>query len=551
MILCYPLESQELHTMLSLDQAQAFNILAFLEHNKIINENQSPIEFYDHYFLKDIYLDYTPEQAIIKCAQIGFSTTAILKAIHLARYRKANIIYTLPSRSVVKDFVNPKVDPLISHNPAIYQMMGKTDNTALKGIGDRFIYFRGSWEPTSAISISAHAIINDELDRSNQKVITIFRSRLDEAKRTRPDLGFVWQFSNPSIPGNGVDEKWQVSDQKHWFIKCPHCNYEWYLRWPDNINIKTEQYICSKCHKVLSDDVRRVGRWVNKKKSDISGYWISQLMAPWIPASKIIEDSKRDPSFFYNFTLGLPYVSKDYTVTRKDILNVIDPSSNPRTDVAIGVDVGVLKHYVVGNKYGIFKVGVTESWEEIEDLRNRYSAYMVIDMMPYPNIPKRLIKRYPGKVFGHYFDQDRKMREVIRWGENDKQGIVYSDRTRIIDDVVAQILSQDIWFNLTITDLEEYILHWGQLYRTTEERSNGILVPVWDTIQGRADHFALSTIYWYIALQKTLTQGGVVLPNVRKKMEEQHPVINVDHTVSALNLSDVVRRSQIASRKRR
>lgn len=206
--------------MLSLDQAQTFNILAFLENNKIVNENQSRIEFYDHYFLRDIYLDYTPEQVVMKCAQIGYSTTAILKAIHLARYRKANVIYTLPSRSIVKDFVSPKVDPLIVSNPVISQMVGKTDSTALKSIGDRFIYFRGSWEELAAISISAHVLINDELDRSNQRVITTYRSRLDEAKRTRPDLGFVWQFSNPSIPGTGVDEKWQISDQKHWFIKC-------------------------------------------------------------------------------------------------------------------------------------------------------------------------------------------------------------------------------------------------------------------------------------------------------------------------------------------
>jgi len=537
--------------MLKPDDLQSINPLAFVEYNKLVNENQTRIEFYDHFFLRDIYLDYALEQAIMKAAQIGLSTCTILKSIHLAKYRKANGIYTLPSRSIVKDFVTPKVDPLINSNPAISSMMGKTDSTALKSIGDRFLYFRGSWEETAAISISAHFLINDEIDRSKQSVLTTYRSRLDEAKRTRPDLGFVWQLSNPSIPGKGIDDRWQKSDKKHWFVKCPHCNYEWYLRWPENINMETEKYICAKCHRDLPDDARRYGRWVYKRKSDISGYWISQMMAPWIPASKIIEDSKRDPAFFHNFTLGQPYVSKDYTVTRKDIINVLDPSSNPMTDVAIGVDVGVLKHYVVGNKYGIFKVGVTDSWEEIEDLRNRYGAYMVIDMMPYPNIPKRLIKNYPGKVFGHYFDTDRKMREVIRWGEQDKRGIVYSDRTRIIDEVVANILAQDIWFNLTLTDLEEYILHWGQLYRTTKENNLGIVIPTWETIEGRADHFAFATVYWYIALQKTLTQGGVVVPAAKRKMEEKHPRINEDQTMPALDLSDVVRRVQLATRRKK
>lgn len=538
--------------MLTLDQAQSFNSIAWIIYNKLVNENQTPIEFADHYFLKEPYLDYTPEQVVRKASQVGWSTLAILKAIHLARYRLANIIYTLPSRSIVKDFVTPKVDPLIDSNPTIKAMMGKTDSTALKSIGQRFLYFRGSWEESAAISISAHVLINDEVDRSKQGVLNTYRTRLDDAKRVRPDLGYVWQFSNPSVPGAGVDDKWQRSDQKHWFVKCPKCNYEWYLSYPENINRELGIYICAKCHRPMTNETRRMGRWVKARPgSNISGYWISQLMVPWIPASKIIEDSLGSPQIFNNFTLGLPYVSKDDALTRKAILDCINPATNPRTEVAIGVDVGVTKHYVIGNRYGIFEVGTTESWDDIENMRNRYGAYMVIDMMPYPNVPKRLIKKYPGKVFGHYYGEDKKTNEVIRWGQKEKSGIVYSDRTKIIDAVVADVIAQDIWFNLTATELEEYIYHWGQLYRALRKNETGIEIPYWETIEGRPDHYAHATVYWYIALQKTLTQGGIVRPERPTVAEERHPRINSDLTMPALNLGEVTKRVVAAARRRR
>ncbi len=227
-------------------RAEAVSAIAWILKNNLVNENGSLIEFIDHSFLIDPYLDNTPRQVIKKAAQIGWSTLAILRSFHLARFAGANIIHTFPSRSMSKDFVVPKVDPLIQRNPIIRSIVG-VDSVFLKQIGDRFVYYRGSYENTEAISISAHILINDEYDRSNQNVLKTYRSRLDDAKRDRPELGWEWQFSNPSIPGHGVDVLWQKSDQKHWFVKCPHCNRDWYMRFPDNVDFKRKIRMCDKC----------------------------------------------------------------------------------------------------------------------------------------------------------------------------------------------------------------------------------------------------------------------------------------------------------------
>jgi len=529
-------------SQLDLSQAEAFNCIAWILNNRIVNENGSPIEFKDHPFLIEPYLDNSPRQVIEKCAQIGWSTLSIIRSFHLARYAGANIIHTFPSRNMSKDFVIPKVNPLIEKNPVIRAMVGM-DSINLKQIADRYIYYRGSYEQTEAISISAHILINDEYDRSNQQVLKTYRSRLDDAKRERPELGWEWQFSNPSFPNYGVDDLWQKSDQKHWFIKCPHCNFDWYLSFPENIDFERKIRICTKCKRELSRDDLTSGRWVKKyKKPEISGYWISQMFVPWISAAKIIEDSEGDQDIFHNFTLGLPFISKETGVTREAILRCISPGYNPQTDVAIGVDNGVIKHYVVGNRFGIFMVGETEDWDEIERLRNRFNAVMVIDANPYPHTPMKLAEKYPGMVFIHYYQEDKHNTGIIRW----EQGTVKSDRTKIIDHTVAEINAKDITFNMTERALETYISHWKSVFRIIDVSPAGVRKPIWRTGDNKPDHLAHATIYYRIALEQTLGQGGIVRPDAPQRHEEVHPFAGDE---KALDLKEIA--AKVANRQKR
>ena len=529
----------------SLEQAQSFNAIAWIMNNNIVNERGTPIEFKDHAFMIDPYLDRSERQVIEKCSQIGYSVMAILRSFHLAKYAKANIIHTFPSRSMSKDFVVPKVDPLIQKNPIIKAILG-VDTQSLKGIGDRFIYYRGSYEQTEAVSISADILVQDEYDRSDQKVLKTYRSRLDDAKRENPELGWEWQFSNPSIPGYGVDELFQKSDRKHWMVKCKRCNHWQFLTFEDNIDRLRKIRICSKCKRLMDRDVLVNGEWVKQnRKSKVSGYWISQMFVPWISAEKIIEDSKGDPEVFHNFTLGLPYVSKDVVVRREDISKCIDSNFNPKNNVAIGVDNGNWKHFVIGNRFGIFRVGKTRDWGEIENLRNFYKAVMVIDALPYPTIPRQLVDKYQGKVFIHFYRQDQKSIGVVKW---DEEGYVaQSDRTKMIDAVVSDIHSKDILFNMPYKDLDEYVTHWENMYRVIEETAQGIMRPSWKTIEGKDDHFAHATVYWRIALEQTLSQGDIVeegFSSDRRDGEEEHPFVYANHSMETIDLEETLERAE-------
>ena len=533
--------------MLDLSVGQSFNVGAWVLNHNISNENGDPITFKQHRFLLDIYLDNSPELVISKCSQIGGSTAIILKAIHLTHYKKANVIYLLPSKSIVKDFVLPKVDPLINTNPAIKKIMGNTDNMGLKSFGlgkdQRFLYFRSSWDEDSGISLSANVVISDEYDRSNRKAIDTYQTRLDASRLTRPDLGYDWRFSNPTFEGSGVDELYQRSDQKRWIVKCSRCNAHQELTFPENIDFERKCYICSKCFRPMDDMDRIRGQWVKMFFGrDVSGYRVSQLMATWIPAKEIIKDSLGDQSIFHNFTLGLPYTSQDTKLTREALTKCIAPDYNPRTDVAIGVDNGIIKHYVIGNRYGVFQAGSTESWQEIENLRNQYDAYMVIDHDPYPTPVMKLVEKYRGKVFANRYNEDKLQLGTIRWDESDNLGIVKSDRTKLLDAVVADINAQDVLFNMSLTDLEneEFITHCLNVYRIVEESTKGIRRGVWKTIgqehgAKKPDHLFHALCYFKVALAKTLSYGGIIkapLPPGQQETKQPSVYVMPDGRVS-------------------
>lgn len=491
------------------------DVLAWVIFNDIVNENDVPMEFVDHRFLIEPYMDDSPDQVIMKSAQVGWSVLAILKTKWYAAKRGFNIIYVLPTRNVVKDFVTPKVNPIIMKNKVIRESV-TVDSVNLKQIGDRFIYYRGAFSDVEAISISADLVVADEYDRSDQNVLITYQSRLQASK-----FGYYWKFSNPSIPNFGVHDLYLDSDQMHWFVTCHHCGHEWYMEFERDDNTKPHYvdqerliYACGDCHKEISDDDRRGGRWVAKyPERERRGYHISQLFMPWVSAKKIMTQyHESDTQFFYNFVLGLPYLAAEFVIDRDSIVGIATPDKPSMTNLVLGVDNGVEKHWVLGNSTGIISYGVTESWEDIEAMIQRYNCITVIDANPYPDIPKKLAERYKGKVFIHYYKQDTKNLGITEWGDGDKRGVVYSDRTKLLDLVAGEINNHEMSIYIGERELEGLAYHCQNIYRAIETTPKGISRGVWLTKPNKPDHWLHCMAYWRVGISRLAGQStsGIV-----------------------------------------
>lgn len=489
--------------------------LAWVINNDMVNENDQPLEFFNHRFLIEPYMDTTKDQVIMKSAQVGWSVLAILKSFWLAKHRKFNIIYVLPTRNVVKDFVTPKVNPMIYKNKVVRDSV-TVDSVNLKQISDRFIYYRGAFSDVEAISISADLVVADEYDRSDQNVLITYQSRLQASK-----WGYYWKFSNPSIPGYGVHELFQNSDQKHWFVTCSHCGHEWFMDFERDDELKPHYidqdsliYACGSCHKELSDADRRNGRWIAKfPGKERRGYHISQLFMPWVSAKKIMEQyHESDTQFFYNFVLGLPYLAAEFVINRESIVGIATPDKPAMKGLVLGVDNGVEKHWVLGNANGIISYGKTESWEDIEAMIQRYNCITVIDANPYPDVPKKLATRYRGKVFIHYYQQDTKNLGITRWGDGDRAGVVFSDRTKLLDLVAGEINNHEMSIFIGERELEGLVYHCENMYRAIETNTKGLQKGVWLTKPNKPDHWLHCLAYWRVGVSKlsTMVDSGIV-----------------------------------------
>ena len=523
--------------------------LAWVTVNGIVNENRKPIEFNKHRFMIELY-DYEGADLVgMKSAQVGWTVWAILKSAHLNLKRDMNVIYVLPTRNVADDLVIPKVDPMIEENKLLRDSL-VVSSKKIKQFGDRFTYFRGAWTEREAISISGDVFISDEHDRSDQKIINVYDSRLQAS-----EYAWRWRFSNPSIPGYGVHELYQQSDQRHWFVKCHHCGHWIYQMWERDDEQKThyidqekEIYACGNCHKELSDADRINGEWVAKYKGrEMRGYWINQMLVPWVTAKRIIKQYKEStPEFFHNFVLGLPYQAAELLINRETLLKATTPGEVAYDGMVLGVDNGIVKHWVLGNAEGVLEYGETEDWEFIENLIVQHNAITVIDANPYPDIPVALTKKYRGQVFINYYAQDTKQLGTIRYREGDDRGVINTDRTKIFDMLAGEIVNRHQRFRMTHNEMTGMIYHWSQMYRVVEENSKQIKKGVWLTKEGKPDHWCHAMVYMRIAMDRLLRFGDAgIIKHKKPDSEPQGLTVknhedgrqSVDHNIDIMEIA--------------
>lgn len=478
-----------------------FGIHHWIHENNLVTERMQPLTFQDHLFLFEPYADFSPLQVYKKCSQVGVSVMMNIKCPYVLKTMGLNIIYTLPSDRDIIEFVPTKTDKIIVNNPAIREGLNKDKNTTfLKDMWGADWHFKGTRSKTAPIMTTADLLIHDEKDRSDNTIIEDYRSRIKKS-----EYKGIWELSNPSTKNVGVDLTYKLSDKKEWAVKCPNpsCQKEQIMDWNKNVDRHAQMYVCMHCGHELDDITRRLGRWIQTgEDSDISGYHISQMMASWISAKELlIEEAQTDEDYFYNFVLGEAVGTGDAENFRQYITDAWTPKDLRKAGPHfMGIDIGNVKHYVVGNLDGIHTIGKVKTREEVELLIEHWNPTVVMDAGPERTWAGEFRKKYP-KFYANSYRNDTDKRDFIHWGENDKLGTVSSERYRVIDATVDAIIRASIQFSLDPKDLEAYIRHWEVMVKTKEiDGRTGLPKFSWNkNSQHAQDHWCHATVYYYIA----------------------------------------------------
>jgi len=500
-------------TRLSADERkaiEAYSAQAWLLSIGAMTNKGKPMEWEDRLWMHQILVDQTPEKVVRKASQVGMSTCEIFTILHKAVHDNISAIYILPDDKLVSSFVRSKVNPIMTFNSI---PTADADSIEMKSIGDKthrsFLFFQGSWTEREAISIDADILVFDEMDFCKQEVLVNYESRINAS-----DLAWMHRFSTPTAPNQCIDFHFQRSDQKHWFVKCSSCGYEWYLDWPENVCYERGVFQCSRCHAELTRESRRGGRWVNKwANRPISGYWVSQMSCAWVEATKLIDIEQRlGKQYLFNYCLGKGYAGSDITVSEGLITHALRNGVPEKMDgLCIGIDVHSREHhYTVGPQAGITEMGSflfdpedpAAGFDKIENLiRHHNPETVVIDGNPHTNKSRALAATFPYKVYLSFFRPQDKSPDPYDF--DDVKFNVISDRHLLISKTVEDFNAGriELYVDPKDSSFKTYKRHWGNMFLKTETDKDSVERQVWDN-GGNADHFALATCYRQLALRR-------------------------------------------------
>ena len=307
----------------------------------------------------DIMRDPHPLVVVQKSAQIGITEAVITKALHTAVARRGgrgNALLAMPTGDQMADFVAARIDAAIQESALLRAQMQpepprrrSPDNRRVKAFRSGGLLFTRSAVARQLTSVDADFVGLDEYDWMEEGAFELARERI--ASSRAPQLLLV---STPRYPDAGINAKFLLSDQRSYYLPCPSCGFEQPLVWERNVDLEAARIVCRICRDPL--DVHVPGRWIAEApgNTEIHGYKLSRLYAPWLDLPQLIAQSREDTlagrRAFMNGGLGEVYSDETSGLTRDVLLwnrrdYGLDDYQGQACDM--GVDVGKRLHVVI------------------------------------------------------------------------------------------------------------------------------------------------------------------------------------------------------------
>ncbi len=299
--------------------------------------------------------DEHPHKVYKKGRQIGISELSLTEAIcFLDQNENTNLIYTFPRDKQLETFAKTRIDPAFQETPRMRRLLTGVNQVGMKRIGNSHIVFRSAWDSGLGEGVNADVVVFDEKDRMKPGVEVAFKESMSSSP-----FGWVRDVSTPTLPNRGVDEAYQQSDKRQWFVKCSRCGKKQPITHdsikqqidlpmvlPKELPEHAFEYICDKpkCGGKLD---RLMGEWVAERPSikRIRGYHMPQMIAIWLSATAIMQ-KRVDYKFIQlwtNYVLGEVSLGESMLLTERDfdMAEAGHPIITRRTADWVYVSVGI------------------------------------------------------------------------------------------------------------------------------------------------------------------------------------------------------------------
>jgi phage terminase large subunit GpA-like protein len=260
----------------------------------------------------DAICDPTIAQVVVmSSAQIGKSEM-LLNAIgyHIAQ-DPAPILFIQPTIEMAETFAKDRVAPMLRDTGCLSAIMPDprskdSGNTILhKRFPGGHLTLAGANSAASLASRPVRLVLMDEVDRypasagteGDPVSLAIKRSATFWNRR-------IVLTSTPTVKGaSRIEQAFDKSDKRQYFVPCPHCEAMQVLRWSaitwSESDPESARIACESCG-ALIDDAERItmisgdGEWrASAPYHGVAGFHIWEMYSPWRSMPEIVEDFLR------------------------------------------------------------------------------------------------------------------------------------------------------------------------------------------------------------------------------------------------------------------
>jgi len=444
-----------------------------------------PFSFKRYPFQRAIADDLHPNMDVIKPSQVGLSEIQVRKALgFIARNRGTTLIFTMPNEKMFERMSTTRILPIVKEEKVfnLETRSGEkpTRSRGLIQVGSSFMYVTGMTEG-DATSISADVVMNDEVALSDQPMLALFNSRLQNS-----DWKINQRFSTPTFNNFGVDQGYMVSDQREYMCRCDACNH-WQIPLfsrafvdipglPDDLEHLAEidetlidtgrldlvnaQVVCERCRAPLDLGREENREWVAQypSRTHARGYRVrpfsTDRLGPDYIIAQLLKYRARDyMRGWYNTVLGEAFTGGNARLSDTDInlcftARSMTPLVERNDPTWIGIDMGQTCHLTVGQGDSVETLHIVEfRTVPVDDLLNvvqeLLGTYNVIgggvDRHPYTPTAEALWTISQGRILPVEY-RGQKEFNLIR-DELDLEIIKYAqaNRTSLLDEVARLV----------------------------------------------------------------------------------------------------------------
>lgn len=264
---------------------------------------------------------------VMSSAQVGKTELVNNSVGYFISQDPSPILALNPTLEMSEAWSKDRLAPMVRDTPCL---AGKIKDARSRDSGNTVLHksfpgghltMAGANSPASLASRPIRIVMCDEIDRYPLSSGTEGDPVNLAVKRTTT----FWNrkiilVSTPTIKGaSRIEQAFEQSDQRRYFVPCPHCQHEQVLRWS---NVKWDAgepekawYECESCQKPITNahkaQMIRMGKWkATASFKGTAGFHLNELYSPWRTFGDVAtafvkaKDNPQQLQTFINTSLG-------------------------------------------------------------------------------------------------------------------------------------------------------------------------------------------------------------------------------------------------------